>query len=310
MIEPMKADSSLKPLIRWGTADLFRDIAGEFFNDQWVMEPKIDGCRALLEMKADRSRFGGMRASSFPQFGSIAIADLAGTVLDGEFVAPALPGRDKALLKHSTALFNSGPAAAMKWRMYGPARFVIFDVLAIAGKDVTGYSYDQRRILLGQVYEMIMLEYPDCGIEIIEQGPATAEYANKILVAGGEGVMLKLRAGAYEHGKRSLSWRKVKRFDTVDCFLTGEARPHERNPEIDGSVQVAVAGAGGQPVIVGHVKVEEAFRAYMRKGVVIEVMTQGITEAGVLRHPHMLALRPDKKPADCDETQLLFLAKV
>jgi ATP-dependent DNA ligase len=311
---PMKADSSLKPLIAWGTKHPFEAIKDEFFTTEWMAELKIDGCRAMLEMRTDRCRFGGLRASSFPQFGTIAIPELAGTILDGEFVGPVLPGKDKALLNHSIGLFNSGPMNARKWLMYGPARFIVFDILKLGTKNVTSQPYTQRRFMLEAIVKTILKRYPNCGIEVVPQFPASEDIILRVLADGQEGVILKRCASLYRTGGdkpfRTMDWRKIKRFDSIDAFLTGETVSSDKHPDIIGSVEIAITGTNGMPIIIGHVKVEEQFRAYMNKGVVISVMAQGITENNKLRHPHIVSLRPDKRPADCDEMQLLLLARV
>jgi len=313
---PMKA-ADLKQAIDWGSRDPFAGIT-RFLTPAWVAEPKIDGCRAMLELRAGRSRFGGLRSASFPALAGIDVPALAGTVLDGEFLAPVLPGRDKALLNHSSALFNSGPAAARKWLMYGPARFIVFDILAYAGADVTRRSCTSRRRLLRRAVATILKAYPRCGIELIPQLPATADAIGAVLDAGGEGVMLKLRAGRYQPGVRSDDWRKVKRFSTVDCWLTGEYEPgkNSRTGTV-GSVEVAVTGRDGA-VVIGHVAVKPEWAGAVTAGdgslragltgTVIEVMAQAIGVNGLLRHPHMVRLRPDKSPGDCPDVQLSMLA--
>jgi hypothetical protein len=307
----MKA-ADLKDRIAWGTPDPFAAI-GEFLTPEWAGERKVDGCGALLELKAGRSRFGGLRSSSFPALAGIDIPGLAGTDLHGEFVAPALPGHPRALLNNSAALFASGPAQARKWLAYGPARFIAFDVTAVAGTDVTALPYDDRRALLTQVVARIQAAYPSCGVELVEQVPATAEAITAAITAGWEGVMLKLRTGRYTpsvRGQRSDNWRKVKRFNTVDCWLTGGVHDSRRHPGTAGSVELAVTGAGGATVVIGHAKIEELYRPHLTAGARVEVMAQGINPNGLLRHPHILCLRPDKTAADCGESQLSQLARV
>jgi bifunctional non-homologous end joining protein LigD len=321
-IKPMKAED-LKQAIGWGGPDPFRGIAG-YLNGQWAAEPKVDGCRAQLVILPDRARFGDTRSASFPAFAQIGIPALGaggGTVLDGEFLAPVMPGYDRALLNHSAGLFSSGPAAARRWLAYGPARLIAFDVLAVAGQDTTRLPYDDRRRLLEQIVSTVLDRYPGCGVELIAQMPAAEATIRAVLAAGGEGVILKRRAGRYEPGKRSPDWLKIKMFATVDCWLTGGYKPGKNSRAgTVGAVEVAVTAADGTALVIGHVAVKPAWLATVTAadgslrpemtGVVIEVMAQGINEYGLLRHPHMVRLRPDKTPAGCMDTQLTALARV
>jgi bifunctional non-homologous end joining protein LigD len=316
--EPMKA-ADLKQAIDWDGPDPFAGIAA-WLTPEWAAEPKIDGCRALLELRAGRSRFGGLRSSSFPALAGINLPALAGTVLDGEFLAPALPGYDQPLLNHSAALFNSGPVQARKWLMYGPPRFIVFDVLAYAGRDVTRRSYTSRRRFLRRAVAAILKAYPRCGVELIEQIPATPAAIEAVLAGGGEGVMLKRRAGRYQPGSpgkpvRSDDWQKVKGFATADCWLTGEYKPGKNSRAgTVGAVEVAVTGGDGAALIVGHVAVKPEWIGAVTgsdgglrddmTGTVIEVMAQSVGVNGLFRHPHMVRVRPDKSPGECGPEQL------
>ena len=314
----MKAHTA-QSLIDWAADDPFASIAS-YLTSGWVAEPKLDGCRAQLVIGAGGSRFGGNRSASFPALAGIAVPGLDGTVLDGEFLAPAVPG--KSLLNMSAGLFNSGPAhAARVQATYGPARFCVFDVLAVAGTIVTGEPYDKRRGYLEQISEWISLTHPGSGVELVPQLPATAETIRRVLASGGEGVMLKRLDNRYEPGKRSWAWVKVKPFTTLDCFLTGEYKPgkNSRTGTV-GAVEIAVTADGGGPLIVGHCAVPPAWVSDVtaadgslrpgKAGTVIEVAAQGVSVNGLLRHPYLVRLRPDKTPADCGAAQLKLFPSV
>jgi bifunctional non-homologous end joining protein LigD len=319
--KPMKA-RDLQNLIDWDGPDPFARLGG-WLNPDWAAEPKYDGCRAGLVILDDQARFGGSRSASFPVFGQLGIPGLAGTVLDGEFLAPAMPGYSRPLLNHSAGLFNSGPRRALQWqRMYGPPRYVVFDVLAVAGTDATGLSYAERRALLAKITSRILDRYPGCGVELIDQLPADAASIETLLERGCEGAVLKRVASTYQPGTRSADWMKVKQLGTLDCYLTGEYKPGENGRAgTVGAVEMAVYDAAGQPQPVGYVAVKPQWvtevtdpgsgglRAHMA-GRVIEVMAQGVNEYGQLRHPRMLRWRPDKAPADCLAAQLALIPQV
>jgi ATP-dependent DNA ligase len=320
----------LKQQITWGADDPFTGIAGYLTTD-WAAEPKLDGCRAELVIGAERwtpaqsapsaTRFGGSRSASFPALASIASADLAGTVLDGEFLAPRR-GPGGSLLNASAGLFGSGPAHAARMQaMYGPAEFHVFDVTAIANADVTRLSYAERRRHLEVIAEWIGLAYPAAGVRLVPQLPATTETILQVLAGGAEGVVLKRLAGRYRPGDRSWDWVKVKRFSTVDCFLTGGYKPG-KNSRVGtvGAVEIGVVTADGGVLVIGHCAVPPAWAAAVTAadgslrpemtGTVIEVIAQGIGVNGLLRHPHLGRLRPDKLAADCDVDQLAGIPRV
>jgi bifunctional non-homologous end joining protein LigD len=318
--DPMKAED-LTGQIAWGTPHPFAGLR-QWLTFGWIAEPKLDGCRATLVLRDGPARFAGTRAGSFPAFAAIRIPGLAGTVLDGEFMAPPMPGEHHAPHERTAGWFGSGPSRARHYELcYGQPQFHVFDITALAGVDCTGNTYDERRAALEDVVARIQAAYPGCGVVLVPQLPASAKSIEAELAAGGEGVMLKDRASRYVpsvRGSRSRSWAKVKGTGTVDAWLTGGWKPGQGGRAgTVGSVEVAVTGPDGAPVVLGFVSVKPAWAAEVTAadgglrpeyaGTVIEVMANGITADGLLRHPRMVRVRPDKTPAGCDTAQLSAL---
>lgn len=322
--DPMKA-ADLKAMIAWGQPGQF-DAIGAWLTPDWAAEPKYDGCRAFLQILAGRSRFGENRSASFPDLAAVHVDEpvtiagidfpgLAGTVLDGELVAAA-PGR-RAPIGITAGWFNSGVTRARMYRMqFGAPTFYVFDILHLAGTDLTGMTYDQRRAVLEQVVEVVTEACPDAGIVLVPQLPATAGAIAGQINGGGEGVMLKRRAGTYEPaarpGQRSRNWAKVKAMATVDVVLTGGWTPGDNSRTgTVGSVEIALVGDGGGWIQVGHCAVvPDLTGVYTPEampglaGTVWEVMAAGVTTGGKLRHPHMIRVRDDKRPEWCPASQL------
>jgi ATP-dependent DNA ligase len=98
-----------------------------------------------------------------------------------------------------------------------PARLIAFDLLAQGQRDLREHPFAERRAALESV-----LAAPPAGLALT---PATteAEAARPWLQLRGEGgidgVVAKLRSGAYQPGKRALV--KVKAEHTVDCVVAG-----------------------------------------------------------------------------------------
>jgi bifunctional non-homologous end joining protein LigD len=322
--DPMKG-TDLKAMIAWGQPGQFDAIAS-WLTPQWAAEPKYDGCRAFLQILKGRSRFGETRSASFPDFASVHVDEpvtvagvdfpsLAGTVLDGEFVA-APPGQ-RAPIGITAGWFNSGVTRSRMYRMqFGRPTFYAFDVPHLAGTDLTGMTYDQRRAVLEEVVAIVNDRCPDAGVVLVPQIPATAAAIAAQIDGGGEGVMLKRRAGRYEPaarpGQRSRDWAKVKAMATVDVVLTGGWTPGDNSRTgTVGSVEIAVVAEDGAWIPVGHCAVKpELLGAYTPgempglAGTVWEVMAAGVTTGRKLRHPHMIRVRDDKRPEWCPAGQL------
>jgi bifunctional non-homologous end joining protein LigD len=311
----------------------------DWLNFGWVAERKYDGDRASLHIRKGWSSFAGTRGATFPWWqavhydkpltiAGVELPGLAGTILDGEFIA-GFDSDGRELNRDITSgWFGSGPANARgyEWAYGRPDRpkpgkpgpvFVVFDLLALAGTDMTRVPYEDRRAALEEVHEALAARYP--GIILAEQLPASAKSIEHAKAAGWEGLILKDRAAPYEptvRGSRSASWRKVKFFADLDVYLTGGWTPGEggRTGTV-GSVEVAIAGPGREPAILGFVAVKpRLLDAYTDPdtgglrpelaGTVWEVRANGITPAGLLIHPRMMHVRHDKTPDDCGLEQL------
>src|SRR5687767_5117488 len=117
---------------------------------EWIAEPKLDGWRALVYVDSGlcvRTRRGNIVTESVPELAPL-VAELPdGTVLDGELVA----GQGKA-----SDFYRLGPRMARRRHPRGDLTFVAFDVLHLAGEEVTALSWRRRRVLL----EMLELTGP------------------------------------------------------------------------------------------------------------------------------------------------------
>lgn len=286
---------------------------GQWLNPNWVMEEKFDGDRGMAVIEATGTRFidakGGNRSASFPDVAQVRGAKtlLTGTILDFEFQAPALEGEAYASFGKTNGWFNSGPTPSRMLRaFYKRAPHIrVFDILAENGQSTMGKTYDERRAILEKIVPLILEAYPDCGIELVPQYPATMENLAAILARGGEGVMLKYRAGRYMAGKRSDFWRKVKAVATIDVALTGNWKPGKGGRvNTVGAVEVAVFEDDGTMRTLGYVAVKPnmatAYTDPITHGLrpelawtVWEVEANGLYE-GSLRFPRHKRTRDDK----------------
>lgn len=327
--DPMKA-ADLTGLVAWGKARPWAALR-TWLDFAWIAERKYNGTRASLHIRENRSSFAGTRAASFPWWqaisggGPVTIAGtelpgLAGTIIDGEFIAGFGPDGRELNRDITAGWFGSDVKGARGYELaYGRPVFVAFDLIALAGTDLTRATYDQRRAALEEVTAELAARYPGCGIILAEQLPASVRSIERARKAGWEGLILKKRAAAYQpsvRGSRSADWAKVKFFADLDVYLTGNWKPGEggRAGQV-GSVEVAIGGGAVLPAVLGYVAVKPRLAAACTDpatgglrpelaGTVWEVRANGISPAGQLIHPRMMHVRYDKTPADCGLEQL------
>ena len=130
------------------------------------------------------------------------------------------------------------------------------------------------------------------------------ELRDEAVKEGREGVMVKSPQSSYSQPG---SWLKLKKFDTVDVFVTGIVETKEmRSTGIPRSWSVAVYDDNEQVVELGNVgsMVERVDPRKVKKGSVIEVRFQEVTRDKKLRAPFILRIRHDKTPDECLLSQL------
>jgi bifunctional non-homologous end joining protein LigD len=187
-------------------APMHAELGDAAFNDAaWMWEPKLDGYRALAFIAPSgvqlRSRRGLDLAADFPrlaaELGQQAVDSM---ILDGEIVAFDAAGKPSF-----NALQNRGQQVV----------FYCFDLLHFAGIDLRKAPYADRRRYLAQC----LLPSPQVQlVHAAEDGMALQAAA---LASGMEGVVGKRKQSAYEAGKRSSAWLKVKATNSDDFVVGG-----------------------------------------------------------------------------------------
>ena len=338
-IDPAKAQD-LKRHIDWTADDPFHKISPMYFNDKWVLEPKLDGVRFrfFLGAKANTLNTGRRsvknfayieRADQFPHLRDAVVPLLAGTIIDGELMPPAgvssimtgvRKGKEewtKGPLNTVMSLVGSAPARAIQLQKeYGPAVFMAFDIMALNGESMMHQPLHVRREALDNAVTLLQ-ERTKC-VQIVEQLEPSAESILLCVENGFEGAMLKRRESIYVPGKRLADWQKVKTMSAGDFFIIGSNPGTGKNEGKIGSLQVAYWD-DDKPVYCADVGgLTDSFRHQLTDPVtggvrtewintVIEVMAQGVTKNRRLRHPHFKRTRPDKTPLDCDPASSIDL---
>lgn len=218
----------------------------------WAYEVKWDGVRAVVTVgdgRVDvRSRAGGDLTGSFPELAGLAAA-LAPhrAVLDGEVVA-----FDERGVPHLSALAprlhrRGGGSGAGAGAGVRPVTYVVFDLLALDGEDLTGRPWRERR----QRLEALLASGPAWQVpQAFDDGPgllaATA-------ARGLEGVVAKRREAPYQPGRRSPDWVKVPHRRTRSFVVGGWKAGTAPGPGRIGSLLVGTPAGDGRLVYDGAV---------------------------------------------------------
>ncbi len=226
----------------------------------WLFEPKWDGFRALVFRDGDdvllQSRDLKPLNRYFPELVAPLRAGLPERcVLDGEIVIAGPGGLDFEAL-----LLRIHPAASRVEELARrtPAELVVWDLLALADRDLRASPLAERRALLERALAGVRPP--------LHLTPATTDRAvaaswfARFEGAGLDGVVAKRLDGIYEPGRRAMV--KVKHARTADCVVGG-FRWHRNAPDREvGSLLLGLHDAAG---VLHHVGVASAFSAAQRR---------------------------------------------
>jgi ATP-dependent DNA ligase len=232
---------------------------------RWVMQPKWDGCRLLVDIDASGevrawSRHGTNLTDRIGPLLAPFVDVAPGTTFDGELVAVAerdgQPTQDFAAVIR--ALFTGRPAGTDR------LQFVAFDVLAVAGQDVRHRAWKERDAQLREAL-------PLCDrIRLVDSQPASRAAHDAIVTLGFEGTVLKRPGSTYRAG-RNRAWIKHKAQFTTPAELRAVRQDRDGMwhavCDLDGRRVHAVAGP----------------RTAERVGRVVEVVYSRVDADGTLR---------------------------
>jgi bifunctional non-homologous end joining protein LigD len=166
--------------------------------DDWAVEPKLDGWRALVSVESGRLRVRTRRGRDITDLVP-ELAGLAGCgrdlLLDGELCAHG--GRMADFAGLSGRLAGRPRASSVR------VSLVVFDLLWLDGDDLMRQPYDARRRALADVDlgpATVVPSFPG------EDAPDVFRFCT---TTGLEGMVFKRRASPYRQ-TRSHDWRKVK----------------------------------------------------------------------------------------------------
>ncbi len=280
-----------------------------FDHPDWIFEVKWDGYRAIAEIRdGDVSLYSRNRISLNQKF--IPVADSLRkfgfeAVLDGEIVVVDDQGRpDFQMLQNYS---KSGK---------GHLLYYVCDLLHFQGHDLTKMPLLRRKELLKKILPSTpKIKFSD---HIWKEGVL---FFNVVKEKGLEGIVAKHSQSAYQMGRRSREWLKVKTHLTQEGVIAGFTEPRGGRKyfgalvlgvfERDKLIYIGHSGGGFgaknlkeireklDPLIQKKCpfKVEPKTNTpvtWLKPELVCEVTFSGWTEDGIMRQPVFLRLREDK----------------
>ncbi len=202
-----------------------------FDDDGWAFEVKWDGVRAIATTRRPglgptkernegtttyTSRNGNDITEAYPEIADLWQRVLAFTaVLDGEVVALGPDGRP-SFGRLQQRMHVRGRERVDRLRRTIPVTFMVFDLLAVDGQDLTGLPLSDRLGLLDDV----LVPGGRIGRSDAIIGSGTALHA-AAEAQGLEGIVAKRLTSTYLPGRRSPDWVKIKIRRTADVVIGG-----------------------------------------------------------------------------------------
>lgn len=244
---------------------------GVHLADYWVSE-KLDGVRAYWDGQHLWSR-GGRQYQAPDWF----VANFPDQSLDGELWA----GRERFAFL-SGAVRKHEPVEA-EWRQ---VRFHVFDL------PVQGIPFEERYRRLEALVAASGAPY----LRLVRQAPAGSHkelmaHLDRIVAAGGEGLMLKRINSLYQSG-RSDDLLKVKLFQDAEGRVLGHVPGNGRLQGMMGSLRVRLADGRELRIGTGFTDVQRRHPPPI--GSTITFRYRGKTATGLPRFASFLRIRDDE----------------
>ena len=245
----------IEPMLLSNWSDLDPEEARRIEDDGpgWIVSPKLDGVRALLHVEDNKVRITSRctsvvtyRLGEFQENLShltTGLANLDGTVLDGELVFPGSTlDTGRAIARHplqaAVAILSTSPEQAKRLQSSPEHRiqFHAFDILKYSGNDVTQQPLRNRLDLLARAITAADNPHMEA-VPIYAIGRLAIH--RRILEAGGEGTVWKQLDQPYEPDRRVGHWIKRKRETSIEAFVTGFKRgnPGRGNEDLVGALE-------------------------------------------------------------------------
>ena len=300
-----------------------RDLGG------YLIEPKWDGVRLVVTVHgggvAMVTRNGRDVSSHYPELAGLAGAlGSRSAVLDGEVVSFDEKG-GTSFQRLQQRMHVSRPSADLRAEV--PVLVMLFDILWLDGELLTPLPQRERRRRL----EELALDGPSWHLTPLLPAAPLDELLHACSDVGMEGYVLKRADAAYQPGRRSSAWIKLKCIQRREVVVGGWAPGQGGRAGSIGSLAVGLYGldqvSGGSDgrlrfvgmagsgltqdwirqltVVAEQLGTEKSPFAEQLVGVhfleprlVAEVAYSHMTDGGTLRHPRLQGFRTDLDPAE------------
>lgn len=316
-----------EPMLATPTAKAFDD-------PEWGFEPKWDGIRAIAVCGEDTrlvSRNDHDITVAYPELHALHDQVVAlDAMLDGEIVA--FDGGVPSFQRLQQRMHLRDQRRVGQMALLVPVTYMVFDLLWIDGRDLTGQPLVERR----RVLEEAVVPSERIQISPMVEGDGVALF-RAAAEQGLEGIMAKRLSSPYQPEARSRDWLKVKITFDADVVIVGWTEGEGRRAGSLGSLVMAVYD-GDELRYVGNVgtgfdrdslqdvldrlhaldQSERPFppevlrsRPELRRAhwvtpsLVARVEHRQLTSAGRLRSPSFQGFREDKDPKECTLAQLV-----
>ncbi|MDQ3751427.1 MAG: non-homologous end-joining DNA ligase [Actinomycetota bacterium] len=189
-----------------------------FDDDRWLFEPKWDGLRALAYCAHETmlvSRSGRNMTAGYPELSRLHEQLVAGdALLDGEVVAMENGRPSFERLQGRMNLQSAGDIAKAVKSI--PIVYIIFDLIYLDGRSLTGMPVEERKDLLaGLVVPSSLVQVSPY---VTGEGKALSEASKAQNL---EGIVAKKLGSPYRPGKRTREWLKIKTVFEADVVVGG-----------------------------------------------------------------------------------------
>ena len=312
-------------------APMLATIGGELpRGKEWVFEPKYDGIRILAFASKGKvalvSRNGLDKTRQFPEVVD-AVRDVhrharRPFVLDGEIVA--VHGDAPARFQELQSRMHVGDRGAIeRLRRESPAAYMVFDILLDGKTSLVTEPWRVRRKHLAALLQPPGRSNALRLSDVDDNGASMLRAARR---NGWEGVIAKRADAAYEPGRRSRDWLKLKIEQRQEFVVGGWTEPRNSREHI-GAILLGYYDADGQFVYAGHTgtgftqaslldmyrklrRIERRTSPFTttprtnetphwtRPSIVVEIKFNEWTADGRLRQPVYVGMRDDKSPRE------------
>jgi bifunctional non-homologous end joining protein LigD len=288
----------------------------------WSHEVKWDGVRVLADTTAEGTRLLSRNENpvtvAWPELNRSPLGD-RDLLVDGEVIAlneRGLP--DFRVLQDRMHVRSAASAARLAERL--PATYMVFDVMRLDGRDLSGTPLGERRTILRDLgLEHSTWQVPDA----YEDGPMLHDAT---LQQGLEGIVSKRLTSRYVFGERTRNWLKFAHRHRRS-YVVGGWRPQEGTtdrlaallvgePTEDGllyrgrvgsgiggtasralTTLVAALGRADSPFADEVPRVDASGTFWLEPELVVDVETHGLGYSR-LRQPSYRGVRSDLTPED------------